>query len=227
MAKSKKAAPKAAKPIETEPLSNFQTPKTGRVTEDLFPLNGLKISYIKVQPETNFLEIVADDTNHQLPKDISDTLKAPVHKNLINAIQKLRPHAAALIDHLGHEEDFNVTSVHFKTHKKRGDSIQINATLTTVRDKAFNFTTPIEYIFEETENSYENNRALIKIRGEIFSRINKYLSGEERGDPNDVGMFKKEAEEKSRNKKKSDAELFTDETGEETDVTSRYADKDN
>lgn len=207
--------------IESEPLSTFQEPKTGRVdpqaksngqltTDELADKirRDLVIRYVAIDSETDFLVLNADDNNAALPKEIEgDTFKAPVHKKFKDALQKLRVHAAMLIDHFptgdikkisdipaDRFKAFHITSVHFK-YGKRGDSIQINATLQTSRDKAFNFTTPIEYLLEDSETAYRFVEDLIKIRQNIFDRVDAYMSGNERGDSNEVGMFKPQVEE--------------------------------
>lgn len=186
----------------------------------------LVIHYISVEPDHNFLVLNATDNNKKLPKEIDDTFQKPVHKKLINAIQKLRPHAAMMVHYLDASKykkvndipaedyaDFNITSVHFKTSKSKGDNIQINATFKTPRGKAFNFTTPIEYLTTDDENTYAFQEVLIKIRQEIFDRVDAYMSGEERGDTNDIGLFKDAGE-------KTEAEIVT--STEEIDVTDRY-----
>lgn len=214
--------PKPAKPKTngetTEPLSNFQTPTTGRTVEELLAINGMDITYVSIDPDTDFLILSADDKNKDLPSDFEKrTFRAPVHKKLKEAVQKLGPHAVAMIDHTS--EDVNVTSVHFKHSNKRGDSIQINATIITEREKAFNYTTPLEYLSNDSENAYADLKSLKKIKAEIMTRVGRYFSGEERGDVNAIGMF---AEVTTEGKPKTAGEIFTQESGEEHDVTEEY-----
>lgn len=202
----------------TEPLSNFQTPTTGRTVEELLAINGMDITYVSIDPDTDFLILSADDKNKDLPSDFEKrTFRAPVHKKLKEAVQKLGPHAVAMIDHTS--EDVNVTSVHFKHSNKRGDSIQINATIITEREKAFNYTTPLEYLSNDSENAYADLKSLKKIKAEIMTRVGRYFSGEERGDVNAIGMF---AEVTTEGKPKTAGEIFTQESGEEHDVTDEY-----
>lgn len=191
----------------------------------------LTIHYVAVEKETDFLKLSATEKNGKLPKEMEDIFKAPVHKKLKVALQKLAVHAAVLADYIDISKckkvsdidaelfaTFNVTSVHFK-YGKKGDSIQINATCKTFREKAFNFTTPIEYLDADSESAYEFADDLLKIRENIFQRIDLYMSGEERGDINAIGMFS-EAEENEKENIKSEAEILSGD--EETDVTDRY-----
>lgn len=227
--------PKPAKPKTTatngttEPLSEYQTPKTGRTIDDLVAINGLEIEYVKVQSETDFLLLKATDKSQKLPKELQDTFKIPVHGNLKKAIQRLRPHVILLIEQLNPFttkklseipkeliESFNVTSVHFKSSKK-GESIQINATLKTSRGKAFNFTTPLESLFDEGENAYPFAKDLINCRQGIFSSVHKYLTGEERGQTNTLIEFPDTDEETPAEK---EARILAG--GEEVDVTDEY-----
>lgn len=162
----------------------------------------LIIHYVSVESENNFLVLTATDKNKKLPKEIEDTFQVPVHKKLITAIQKLRPHAALLTHHIDNNAyakisdipaelyaDFNITSVHFKYGGKKGDNMQINATLKTPRGKAFNFTTPIEYLYQDDDKTYGFIDVVKDIRQLIFDRVDAYMSGEERGEINDVGIF--------------------------------------
>lgn len=228
MVKKQTAKSDKLKSLKAEPLSNFQTPATGRLTTDELAEKihrDLVIRYVSIDSETDFLILNADDNNKKLPKEIEkDTFKAPVHKKLKTALQKLRVHAAILTNYIDTESinklsdipadqfnSFNITSVHFK-YGKKGDSIQINATLTTDRDKAFNFTTPIEYLDSDSENAYAFADDLLKIRQNIFDRIDAYMSGEERGDINAVGMFAENGKDPMT-------------SGEEVDVTNLYIKK--
>lgn len=206
----------------TEPLSTFQTPVTGRNVEELLAVNGLDITYVSIDPDTDFLILSAEDKNKDLPSGFEKRVfKLPVHKKLKEAVQKLGPHAVAMIDHTS--EDVNVTSVHFKHSNKRGDSIQINATIITEREKAFNYTTPLEYLNSDGENAYSDVKALKKIKAEIMMRVGKYFSGEERGDPNAIGMF---AEATTNGQAKTAGEIFADQSGTEHDVTDEYTDEE-
>lgn len=250
---------KAAKPTsgKTDKLKELKakTPKKKKTIEDhiaeakaLKPSNGqpkklttdelaekidrhLTIHYVSIEKETDFLKLSATEKNGKLPKEMEDVFKAPVHKKLKTALQKLAVHAAILADYIDISKckkvsdidaelfaTFNVTSVHFK-YGKKGDSVQINATCKTFREKAFNFTTPIEYLDSDSESAYEFADDLLKIRENIFQRIDSYMSGEERGNVNAIGMFS-EAEENEKENIKSDAEIFAG--NEETDVTDRY-----
>lgn len=206
MAKSTDTKTEKLKKLKADPKNKIKTNgEQKRLTTDELAekiSRDLVIRYVAIDSDTDFLILNADDNNKHLPKEIEkDTFKAPVHKKLKTALQKLRVHAAILANHIPIEEvknistipaeryeNFNVTSVHFK-YGKKGDSVQINATLKTQRDKAFNFTTPIEYLDSESENAYEFADDLLKIRQNIFDRIDAYLSGKERGDANAVGMF--------------------------------------
>lgn len=203
MAKSTDTKTDKLKKLKADPKNKIKTNgEQKRLTTDELAekiSRDLVIRYVAIDSDTDFLILNADDNNKHLPKEIEkDTFKAPVHKKLKAALQKLRVHAAILANYIQIEgvknissiqvEKFNVTSVHFK-YGKKGDSVQINATLKTQRDKAFNFTTPIEYLDSESENAYEFADDLLKIRQNIFNRIDAYLSGEERGDANAVGIF--------------------------------------
>lgn len=208
MAKTQKSSPKSdkLKTLKAEKKAPLSVATNGSLTTDELAdklHRDLVIRYVAVDSETDFLILNADDNNKSLPKEMEkDTFKTPVHPKLKDSLQLLRVHAAILVNYIdagsikkisdvpdSKLEDFNITSVHFK-YGKKGDSIQINATLRTQRDKAFNFTTPIEYLNSESESAYEFSDDLIKIRQDIFDRINKYMTGEERGDVNAVGMFK-------------------------------------
>lgn len=211
-APKKKSSPKS-NGVVTEPLSTFQTPKTGRLTTDELSekiSRDLVVYYISIEKETDFLILTADDKNKKLPKAIEDTFRIPVHKKFKTALHKLAVHAAILSNYIDIGDikkvsdipaelyaDFNVTSVHFK-YGKKGDSIQINATCRTFRDKAHNFTTPLEYLEMDEETAYQFQDDLLKIRQNIFDRIDNYMSGEERGDVNEIGMFYKGEEEKQQ-----------------------------
>lgn len=212
---AKKSSPKSDKlktfKGEKKNNSKFLTGReNGQLTTDELAEKihrDLVIRYVAIDSDTDFLILNADDNNKKLPKEIEkDTFKAPVHKKLKSALQKLRVHAAILANYISADvkklsdvtaeqiQNFNITSVHFK-YGKKGDSVQINATLKTQRDKAFNFTTPIEYLDSESENAYQFADDLLKIRQNIFDRIDKYMSGEERGDVNAVGMFSEETKD--------------------------------
>lgn len=162
----------------------------------------LVIRYLGIDSENNFLILNADDLDKTLPRQLEkDIFKVPVHKKLITAMQKLRVHAAILTNYILSSKykkisdipaelykDFNITSVHFK-YPTSGNNIQINATLTTELKTAFNFTTPIQKLSVDTEKAYKFAEDLVRIRENIFDRIESYISGDERGDIDAIGMF--------------------------------------
>lgn len=221
--------------IVTEPLSAFQEPKTGRTTTELLAelkaATSLEIHYVSVEKETDYLKLEATENNNNMPREMADTFKIPVHKKMKDAIQKLAVHAAMIVNYIDATKykkssdveadlyaEFNVTSVHFK-YGKKGDSMLINCTYRTPLEQAFNFTTPNIYLMLESENSYKFNSDLVKIRQNIFAKIGAYLAGTERGDANAIGMF---AEANTNGQPKSAADILKDQSGEEVDVTDEY-----
>lgn len=197
----------------------------------------LIIYYLSIEKEHNFLVMSADEKNKKLPvKMEGDTFQAPVHKKFIATLQKLRAHAGLLTDYFKAShynkvsdipaellESINVTSVHLK-YPSKGDSIQINATITTERKTAFNFTTPVQSLRNsDADNAYPFAEELLKIRQILFDRVDNYMSGEERGEINDVGLFAEAEESEGTGEEMTEAKIASD--GKEHDVTNLYGGK--
>lgn len=174
----------------TEPLSNFQTPMTGRTngSEDELIINS-----VHIEKETDYLKMDSEQSGVNALRKTGELLyEAAVHKKLKNALQAFAPHMPLLCDYypissirtieklpLEVYDSFTVTSVTLKHGKKTG--IVITGWKKTQREQAQILNTPFVNFDKNEETSYPFNDNLIDLVDALKIRVNKYLNGEERG----------------------------------------------
>jgi hypothetical protein len=202
---------------ETEPLSNFQTPLTGRVDPALngkpHPTNGkpnaslLNISKVKIV-KGQFLEI----SYSKLEKDatsaaISEKHESPVHADFRTSLRALAIHLALRCDYItaqqvksidkydqGLAEKFHVSGISIGSGKS-GDGVVLTGHKITKSGEAIILNTPFTRYEEDSKTAYRYIDDLQNKVDAVISEVQLYLGGK-RGDLQQLALELPDTEEK-------------------------------
>ena len=213
MAKSKATAKKKGGTKttneEAEPLSNFQTPKTGRkeLLNEKPAKNKTIITIEKVRIEKedsltiNFSKVSNGSSSHH-----SDTFYQRMHPDLKKKFSEFRIHLALLCDYVSTQqlkslekynkdlvEKFHVTSISIKPD----EGVVITGHKMTKMKKAVILNSPFTLFNQDEKTAYRYQQELSDLVQELINEVMQYLNGKKGEEPQGSLEFPDEKEEDS------------------------------
>jgi len=197
----------------TEDISEFQeTEKTGRKsTDDLLKEQDAKkkkkagttikkVTLAKKGSPGLSVSLETIESDGSITKDPNKSFTRPVHQNLKNAMAAFAIHWLILNDYLSTRsvpdikkydpaliEGVNVSGISIGGNDGE-EGIMITGQKTSRRKKSIGINTPFERFEEVAETRYKYMDDIEAIVKNIMTRVDKYLSGEEVGEDNQIEM---------------------------------------
>lgn len=205
MAKSKKepgkkikASPKPAKKINgetTEPLSNYQTPVTGREKpEDKKPVKGmdiLKVKLIDGGDKGILISYIKTEADGSTINAKGEEHEARVHPDLVKAFEKLAVHLGVLCFYISPKEIKDIKkcdleeidNFHVSAISYGGSEGDEGVTLTghyTKNGKNVILNSPFQLIDEDEKTGYKFIKDFNQKCDKVIAETNSYLDGSKR-----------------------------------------------